>query len=121
MPIDRGERYEDPLHEALIQKGFGETTGGGTMQLKSGEVEFIDVEILLSNAREGIPFVIEQLEAFGAPKGSLLKVHDTEPLRKIPFGKSEGIAVYLDGVNLPDEAYQPVVKVSFPRPVSRPP
>ncbi|RYD47986.1 MAG: hypothetical protein EOP85_04445 [Verrucomicrobiaceae bacterium] len=26
-PIDRGDRYEDPLEEALAGKGFGETDG----------------------------------------------------------------------------------------------
>jgi hypothetical protein len=31
MPLDRGERYEDPLGEALAANGFGEITGGGTM------------------------------------------------------------------------------------------
>jgi hypothetical protein len=105
MPIDRGERYTDPLHESLSQKGLGETDGGGTMLLQSGEIEYIDVEIILNNLDEGIPFVIERLEALGAPKGSVLKIHDSEPSREIPFGKAEGIAVYLDGVNLPDEVY----------------
>jgi len=106
MPIDRGERYEDPLNEALVEKGYGETDGGGTMQLQSGEIEYIDVEIILNNLTNGIPFVIDKLEAMGAPKGSVLKIHDTDPSREIPFGKAEGIGVYLDGVNLPDEVYQ---------------
>jgi len=105
MPLARGERYEDPLHEALCQKGFGGVDGGGTMQLKSGEIEYIDIEIILNNTADGIPFVIEQLESWGAPKGSVLRIHDTEPSREIPFGEIEGVAVYLDGVNLPPEVY----------------
>ncbi|MHC4659323.1 MAG: hypothetical protein ACYS83_09130 [Planctomycetota bacterium] len=105
MPLARGERYEDPLHELLAQKGLGEIDGGGTMQSQSGEILYIDVEIILNNSTEGIPFLIEQLEALGAPKGSILRIHDSEPSRDIPFGKIEGIAVYLDGVNLPDEVY----------------
>lgn len=105
MPIDRGERYEDPLDEALRQRGLGETVGGGTMLSQSGEIEFIDVEIVLDNEEEGIPFVIQTLEELGAPRGSLLRVYDADPPREIPFGRVEGIAVYLDGVNLPDEVY----------------
>ena len=106
MPIERGERYEDPLEKALIEHGYGRIDGGGTMQLKSGEIEYIDVEIALNNPTEGIPFVISQLEKFGAPKGSILRIHDSNPSREISFGKTEGIAIYLDGVNLSDEVYK---------------
>lgn len=105
MPIDRGGRYEDPLDEALRQRRLGETDGGGTMLLQSGEIAFIEVEIVLDNKEEGIPFVIQTLEELGAPKGSLLRVHDTDPSQVIPFGQVEGIAVYLDGINLPHEVY----------------
>lgn len=76
------------------------------MQLKSGEIEFIDVEMYLTQTDKSIPFVIEQLESFGAPKGSKLIIQEGEKNREIPFGKVEGIGVYLDGVNLPDEVYK---------------
>ncbi len=105
MPLDRGERYEDPLHDALEAKGLGETTGGGTLLQASGEIEYIDVEIELTDLEIGIPFVIEQLEALGAPKGSKLRIHNGESSNEIPFGKFEGVAVYFDGVGLPDEVY----------------
>lgn len=105
MPIDRGDRYEDPLDDALREAGLGFTDGGGTMQQKSGEIEYIDVEIALHDLEKGIPFVIEHLEKWGAPKGSVLKIYENDSRREIPFGKTEGVAVYLDGVNLPDEVY----------------
>ncbi|MCC6881981.1 MAG: hypothetical protein IT576_07510, partial [Verrucomicrobiales bacterium] len=91
MPLDRGDRYEDPLDEALSAEGLGETSGGGTMQVISGEIDFIDVEIELNDLERGVPFVISKLEELGAPKGSILRVHDTEPAREIQFGKTEGI------------------------------
>ncbi len=75
------------------------------MQQKSGEIEFIDVEIGLHDLEKGLPFVIEHLEKWGAPKGSVLKIHEGDGTRDIPFGKAEGVAVYLDGVNLPGEVY----------------
>jgi hypothetical protein len=104
MPIDRGERYEDPLDEALSAQGLGETSGGGTMQEQSGEIQFMEID--LTDLERGVPFVIAKLEELGAPKGSILRVHDTEPAREIPFGKAEGVGIYLDGVNLPDEVYK---------------
>lgn len=29
-PLERGAKYEDPLHEALQARGLGEVSGGGT-------------------------------------------------------------------------------------------
>jgi hypothetical protein len=106
-PIDRGERYEEPLGDALSEKGLGEVDGGGTMQSKEGEILYIDVHMYLSNLDESIPFVTRLLEKQGAPKGSKLKIYEGDALaREIPFGVREGFAIYLDGVNLPDEVYR---------------
>lgn len=106
-PIDRGDRYEDPLGDALTEKGFGETDGGGTMQSKEGEILYIDVHMYLVDSDESIPFVIRFLEERGAPKGSKLKIYEgNNVVREIPFGNREGFAIYLDGVNLPDEVYR---------------
>lgn len=105
MPMDRGERYEDPLDEALGAQGLGSVDGGGTMQLETGEIEFVDVEIGLTDADRGVPLLIATLEKAGAPKGSVLLVSEDEEIREIPFGTMEGVGIYLDGVNLPDEVY----------------
>ena len=67
MPVDRGARDEDPRQEALAARGLGEVVGGGTMQLQSGEIEYIDVEVALTDASLGIPFLIATLEELGAP------------------------------------------------------
>jgi len=106
MPLDRGARYEDPLNDELAKHGYGETDGGGTMMQKSKEIEYIDVEMFLTQPDKSIPFVIERLESYGAPKGSKLIVREGEKKSEIPFGKAEGIGVYLDGVNLPAEVYK---------------
>jgi hypothetical protein len=106
-PIDRGERYEDSLGDALSEKGFGEVDGGGTMQSKEGEILYIDVHMDLTNPEESIPFVTRFLEERGAPKGSKLKIYKGDDVvREVPFGVREGFAIYLDGVNLPDEVYR---------------
>lgn len=106
MPIERGELYEDPLDDALKSLNYGEVEGGGTLQNKNGEIIHIDVDILLYNSEEGIPFLINKLEELGAPKSSFLHINEENNSQKIEFGKKEGIAIYLDGVNLPNEVYQ---------------
>src|SRR4051794_25419103 len=44
-PIERGERYEEPLDVELKRAGLGECDGGGTMQSKEGEIEYIGLDI----------------------------------------------------------------------------
>ncbi len=107
MPLDRGEVYEDPLDEFIQAKGIGEVTGGGTMQHKTGEMDFCDVEIRLYSDnidQEDIKLIIAKLEELGAPKGSKLTIEKTDEV--IQFGKFEGLGLYLDGINLSAEVYK---------------
>ena len=107
MPQDRGDMYEDPLDEFLKERKLGEVTGGGTMQLQSGEIEYCDVEIKLDAEAiddRMIRLIIEKLEQLGAPKGSRLTIERTR--QKIEFGKKEGLGIYLDGVTLDEEVYK---------------
>jgi hypothetical protein len=107
MPIDRGEVYEDPLNGFLKMKYYGEVTGGGTLLSKTNEIEHCDIEIKVIDDNftdQSIKDIIEKLEELGAPKGSKLIIEQTG--EKIEFGKLEGLAIYLDGINLSDEVYK---------------
>ena len=76
QPMDRGERYEDPLDAFLKANGLGEVSGGGTQLLETGEVEYCEVELeLTSVAPEVLDAVAGQLQSAGAPKGC--HEHDT--------------------------------------------
>lgn len=107
MPLDRSEVYEEPLDKYLHAKKYGEVTGGGTMQHKTGEIEFCELEILLNcnqNREDSIYEIIKFLEIQGAPKGSFVRIDTLS--KEIFFGKKEGLAIYLDGVNLPTNVYE---------------
>ena len=106
QPLDRGELYEDPLAEAFAENGFGEITGGGTMQSKEGEIEYCGVDIDLFDLEQGVPFVCEFLTECGAPKGSKLQYEQDGKSIEVPFGVDEGLALYLNGTDLPDEVYR---------------
>jgi hypothetical protein len=104
QPMHRGDYFEDPLDEALQNAKCGEVSGGGTLQSKTGEIEYCDIEIQI----DGDPSIaervaIEALVRLGAPKGSKLILEDSG--REVPFGNAEGMAVYLNGSELPDEVY----------------
>jgi hypothetical protein len=102
-PIDRG-RYEDPLQEALEKIKTGAVTGGGSQLNELGGIDYADVEIELANLDGAVEVVTQTLEQAGAPKGSeLISAEDGRVLQT--FGQNECLAIYLDGINLPDEVY----------------
>lgn len=105
QPMHRGEFFEDPLDAVLKGAGNGEVSGGGTLQAASGEIEYCDIEIQCAESgHETVSLVVSTLEGLGAPKGSRLTVESTG--EEIPFGSAEGLAVYLNGTDLPSETYR---------------
>lgn len=105
QPLDRGEVFEDPLSDILQAAGIGEVTGGGTMLGEEGEIEFCDLEIMVPEATDAVLGAIrEALEGLGAPKGSRLIWNDGA--NELEFGTFEGLAVYLNGTDLPDAVYE---------------
>lgn len=105
QPVHRGEFFEDPLDAVLKKHSLGEVSGGGTMQTKSGEIEYCDIEIQVSSSSaEAISLVATTLDQLGAPKGSKLTIETSG--EEIAFGDSEGLAVYLNGTDLPAETYR---------------
>jgi len=85
MPIDRGAKYEDPLDSFLRSKGIGEVTGGGTSLSKSGEIEWIGVDIELANPQKNLPTLVKKLRELGAPKGSFLEYTIDGRTSRIPI------------------------------------
>jgi hypothetical protein len=103
-PIDRGDRYEDPLHAVLEQANIGRVTGGGSLLNELGGIEYAEVEIELANLDGALRVVVDALEHAGAPQGSeLIDAADSRILRQ--FGTQQCLAIFLDGTTLPEEVY----------------
>jgi hypothetical protein len=102
-PINRGDRYEDPLYDAI--EGAGDVIGGGSQLSPGSGIEYVNIEMKLASL-DSIPLVKSTLEAQGVPKGSELSytVDGSEVVDE--FGVAECVAVFLDGVGLPDSVYQ---------------
>ncbi|WP_432834889.1 hypothetical protein [Dactylosporangium sp. CA-092794] len=103
-PLDRGEQYEDPLQDALDTHAPGcKVTGGGTMLTAEHEPSSSDIDLDLEGDPSAVlALVIAALEAQGAPKGSRARLDERPP---VEFGVTEGLALYLNGTDLPDEVY----------------
>jgi hypothetical protein len=105
-PLDRGDRYEDPLQEALQKNGWAAVSGGGTMQGENGEIVYCGVDIDLFDVDKAVPFICECLARHGAPRGSILQYQANGEACEVPFGFLQGLAVYLNGTDLPAEVYR---------------
>ena len=71
-PIERAERYEDPLQDALAISGLGVITGGGSQLTPTGDIAFVEVELALANLDGALELVKRILEEAEAPAGSQL-------------------------------------------------
>ena len=100
-PMDRGEFYEDPLLEILEEQNLGTISGGGTALNANREVACCDIEISL-NRKEDWDKLVDILLDMGIPKGSFLRDEETD----LPLGTLDGLALYLNGTQLPDEVYE---------------
>jgi hypothetical protein len=106
QPIDRGDRYEDPLFEALEEAGLGgEGDGGGTLCGRDGEIEEADFDVELTSPK-GIALIKQTLERAGAAKGATLAYERDGQEVVETFGITEGVAIYLDGVDQAQEVYE---------------
>lgn len=104
-PVARGERYEDPLQKALHAHGCGTIDGGGSQLGDADELVFAELELYLADLDQALAISRRVLEEAGAPAGSEFRFEHDGKETVVPFGTQECVAIYLDGVTLPDEVY----------------
>ena len=110
QPKHRHE-LEDALEERLQKMEINaEMTGGGTAQEANGEIASCDIELKLSDGSdENLKKIIGLVEKMLGPIGSQLIVYpedENAEVKRIPFGVHEGLGLYLNGKDLPDEVYE---------------
>ena len=107
QPMHRGD-LEDALDELLDKSDIGFVDGGGTLMFPSGEVKSCDIELALNDGSgETITKLEKIIDALGIPKGLKLlwTASDGEKTER-PVGRLEGMALYLNGTDLPKEVYE---------------
>lgn len=77
-PIDRGDKYEDPIIDELERLGLGEVTGGGTgmgEELPDGrrEIQSCGIDVETTNADAARAALRELLPKLGCPPGTQLQ------------------------------------------------
>lgn len=101
MPIIRGD-LEDAFDTICSDNGIdAHVVGGGTHLADNHEVSACDIEVQLGSP-DLVDTVVRLFEALLAPVGSHYSVGDGDP---VPFGRKEGLGLYLNGTDLPAEVY----------------
>ncbi|MDR1083986.1 MAG: hypothetical protein LBP22_03795 [Deltaproteobacteria bacterium] len=114
QPMHRFEYIEEELDRILGEPELGYTAGGGTMVMDNGEVEMCEVEMdLFSAEEEDLKQVLSLVKELPLAKGSILKMwaagdDRTGPgeVTEYPVGDMEGLAIYLNGQDLPEKVYR---------------
>lgn len=100
QPEHMQEFYRQPLAELLDEEELGYVTDAKTLRDNIGE--FCGCEITIECNRGKEEELVDYLKKLSIPCGSFLTVGR----KNIPVGKIEGMAVYINGTDLPDEVYK---------------
>ncbi len=72
-PRERGERFADPLEEALAARDLGEVIGGGSQLAEGLTVEFSGIDVVVTDREQGLRLILETMRSLGAPAGTVVE------------------------------------------------
>ncbi len=72
-PLVRGDRYEDPLQEALSSAGLGEVTGGGSQLGEGDSIAYCGLDVVVTDRERGLTIIRETLQGLGAPPSTVIE------------------------------------------------
>lgn len=87
QPIERGERFEDPLQAALVAANLGEVTGGGSQMGEGKTVEFCGLDVEVTDRNKGLQIIRAVLRRLGAPAGTVIEEY-LPIYRELPLDES---------------------------------
>jgi hypothetical protein len=73
QPIERGDRFEDPLDDALTSANVGRVSGGGSQLGEGATVEYCGIDVVVRDRQRGLNVVRETMRKLGAPAGTAIE------------------------------------------------
>ena len=85
QPIERGERFEDPLQAELQKEQLGEVTGGGSQLAGRGkEIEFCGLDVDVTDRDRGLQLIREVMRRLNAPSDTVIEEY-LPSFRELPL------------------------------------
>jgi len=84
-PMERSAKYADPLSADLEERGWGKITGGGTMLNKDGTIQWLGLDIEMTQTDGTLEFIRQRLLELGAPAGSVLEYTEDGKKMTLPI------------------------------------
>ena len=73
QPIERGERYEDPLQAALNAEDLGEVTGGGSQMGEEKSIAFCGLDVEVRDRDKGLALLRSVMRRLNAPSDTIIE------------------------------------------------
>jgi hypothetical protein len=81
-PVARGEKYEDPLSEAIRKKGV--VTGGGSQLGEGDSIAYCGIDVVVDDRAVGLEVIRRVMRACGAPADTIIEEYLPE-YRELPL------------------------------------
>jgi hypothetical protein len=85
-PVNRGEKYEDPLTDALGE--LGRVTGGGSQLGEGNTIAFCGLDVVVSDRDRGLSIIRACLRSCGASGDTVIEEYVPE-FKELPLGADE--------------------------------
>jgi hypothetical protein len=73
QPIERGERFEDPLEAALQEADLGSVTGAGSQIGEGTTVEYCGLDVVVNDRSRGIELIRRILQSVECPRTAVIE------------------------------------------------
>jgi len=81
-PVDRGEKYEDPLAAALGE--LGDVTGGGSQLGEGNTIEYCGIDVVVNDRDRGLKVIRKTMRSCGAPSDTIIEEYRPK-FRELPL------------------------------------
>ena len=73
QPLERGELFEDPLHQVLMSAGLGEVTGGGSQLGENETIAYCGLDVIVKDRDRGLQLIRSTMRKLAAPEGTVIE------------------------------------------------